>query len=192
MNRADRWRIALHESGHLVCGRTLSKWSLTVRAALLPDGSAAAGMADAHPALSPFRDAAMRAAGRRAEGLARLFGPPEKRERTDAPSPSADAPERLPKKQARQIVENFRRSKHFEPDGYMVAHFCVGSGEAGPREWGKVYRRVHAQSRLSVWIHRREIVAVAERLFLDGAVVLEGDPEQDEVFNNSPRRTVEA
>jgi hypothetical protein len=159
-----RWQTALHEAAHLVVGRKLNRWDCRCGAHIYFAGG---GFATLPEGLTEWATMVSTAAGARAERLARLFPPP--------PMPPA-----VPEigAEAGAVIADAQQAylRRMTPDEVEISKHCIKYEPGNFKDWVRRATRITAAARLEVWRHRREIVAIAERLYQTGCVIFEGDP----------------
>jgi hypothetical protein len=165
-----RWKISLHESAHLVTAVVLSHHrcipSKQACAWLLPDnaGLTHAGydeMANVHNVDS----AVYAAAGEHGERLVNRFRPPRLRTKPATITP-ATPPTGLSKETFKAICKSVRQVPR---DSDYVRAFCTQTRDGNL--WSKRYKEVHKQAAQIIKDHRREVIAIARKLYEHGLVL---------------------
>lgn len=177
---AALWRISLHEASHLITARALNTWNCECVARV--DPSAGLGVCTLPAGLSAFADAAVCAAGTRGEKLTRVFPPPRRKPLSPLPPPDTAAGIRARATRAAESEIMKRSRRNAADDDSRIAAFCASLNPSDPRDWMRVFRRVHALARLTAWQNRAEIRRVAEILFHEGIYQHTGDHAHEEYF----------
>jgi len=176
-SRAERWRVALHESAHIVTARAVNSWNCTASARVSDTGR---GVATMPHGLTRFADAVASAAG--TYGEESPFEAPARRRRP--PLPPAETADGIRARAARQCNEEAAQANFAgaRSDDEAVAAYCISLHPGDPDEWVAAHARVHDEAKRLTWDLRDEIKRVAMTLFHRGKVTLKGDPEHDQIF----------
>ncbi len=177
-----RWACALHEAAHLETARAMNLFNCSCHAALLP-GDDGGGLAQLPAGLTAWKCAVAIAAGEIGGKLAARY-PIPKRRHTDPPLPveSGNGGEDILPGLVRWAMSGHSDAVASASDDEHVARWCIAGHEAAPHEWARRHRRVKAAARLEVWRVRNQIHQTARALYLNGAVHLPGNPDEDAVF----------
>jgi hypothetical protein len=133
--------------------------------------------------LTRHADAVATAAGSHAEKLSKRYKPPLLAPRPTPPLPTELPPE-IAERRASAIAE-IRKSAYraiAKTDAQDLAEFCTSFQPGNPHDWLARHRAIHREARELVQKHRREIRAMARRLFVEGEVEIPGDPADNAFF----------
>ncbi len=168
--KAKRWRLALHEAGHLVTFRNLCLWNERC-AAYIRDGG---GYCEPPTHLTDANFAIGIAAGIYAERLAKRFQAPRARP-APAPTPATGATaEQL--RAAAVVDDTLRHIRRCGPDDDLIlARLCVKYAPGDPADWAERHAYFKQRARALVRKHAAEIQRVAVCLFKTGAFIYEGE-----------------
>ena len=173
MTTETRWLMALHEAAHLAVALDLSPFATTCFAAVFDGG----GLAHMPRGLHGFNHAVALAAGMTAARRLHREPIPE-RTPTDRPRPVEGVLD------ARHAVHEVSLPAHGTTgsDGEKLARYAVDLANNDANDAARRLRRVMAAARLAVWRNREHILALARELFLNGSVIVDGDPEHEAFF----------
>jgi hypothetical protein len=168
----QRWRIALHEAGHLVTWRAGNIWDTACSAVVRETGGYAsppAGLIDAAYAVGT-------AAGAYAEKL--RFPVPEV-EPIARPLSAADGAtaETIRAHAAADIT--FQRVQRGPDDARCLAPFCTKANPSDPADWKRMFDHFHKSARDLVRANAEEIRRVATMLFHAGEYTHPGTDEDN-------------
>ena len=157
-NPVYRWRVSLHEAGHLIVGLVLTPpRQRGLVAAVVLDGGG--GLAYAPLGLRSIDEMTMVAAGRAAEKFSERVKPP-------GPAPRAGALERaVLDTVVAGVKADFAAGG---TDDVEIARFCIAGVEHQPDEWIGRHSRIRFYAQLLVNDHAVRIVAAADTLFRTG------------------------
>jgi hypothetical protein len=180
--KTERWKIALHESGHAVSA--IVRGGRCDGVALLDDDS---GLCQTGELLGN-RDAYCIAAGPAAERLAEEYPapdctPPESRTLT------VDEIEQLPlfdtaRLVACQMAKTADTRRKFSSDDRLLAEWAISGNESDPESWAGRVAYAHEMAAEIVRHNAATIARIAEQLFVRGSLaesevktLFEGKPE---------------
>ena len=172
----ERWSVCIHEAGHAVAARHLLG-TAAPRATVFDLGGGVGGMTDdGGDSRIPktFGGAVVIAAGKAAERFA-----------ASTPAPIVTPSRPIQKLETIAPLEAARLSKYMpdiQSDEQTLAEWCVvlpttarQARAHDPRRWRERLLRAKWAARQFVIEHRIEILRVAERLYREGAVILEDE-----------------
>jgi hypothetical protein len=171
LEKHRRWRVSLHEADHVIVGVVLAKRahepSDRAGAALLCGGGLAyiGGHTDVGEPAFDLDGAVLAAAGEAGERLASRYRPP--RLKTPPAPITPDAPPTGMSAKTLALFEADHATATRDSDA--VRAFCT-RGRNGAL-WSKRWRAVHREAWRIVRDHRREVRAVARRLFADAVIL---------------------
>jgi len=155
-----RWRVCLHEAGHIVAGRLALKRA--VRAVVFDDNVGAAYLDIDGAIPGTFGEALAIACGPAAEALADKHAPPRV---PPVPVLTATYPGVATPLKA-QLPQS-------PPDAVAIAGWCIGGVESQPDRWVRRHNWIHREARIFVSRHRQEIVEAARDLYGRGIATLQ-------------------
>ena len=161
-----KWRICLHEAGHLLAGVRLL--GHTSQAMTFRDNI---GLAYIGVGGIPRTDAEATAVavGEVAEALSRKYSPPQVEMRT---CPDAERPEYVDRIKAGQFDDSFM------PDAMAIARWCIADCESRPYRWKRRYEWLYDQADAFVEEHELQILSLAQQLFSSGSLTVSASPTE--------------
>jgi len=155
-----RWKLALHEAGHLVVGCITSDRYTAGAQILLNECAPCAYLPEQD---DDFLCAAATAAGRAAEALAEQHDPPAVPRSRGKPSPE------LRTRALRKALTSDRRMSM--PDTVFLARWAIAHVEDEPLRWAQRLRWIYRVAEHYIGQHAGAVLALARILYVQGIVL---------------------
>ena len=184
ISNAELWRACLHESSHLYIYRAHCQGLFRPMQTAAVSETTGGGRGRSYGSTSPFYAAVAAAAGHRGEKLERYCRAP-KRKLSPPTQKDIATDKRLDPLLGKNIGRMVEEGASIPSDAEKVAAWCIVSSPENPREWVRVFRRVHAVARYEIWRNREEIIRIAKKIYQDGAYYRAAETDPHAVTNNN-------
>ncbi|NLF09678.1 MAG: hypothetical protein GX594_17105 [Pirellulaceae bacterium] len=162
-----RWRVSIHESGHLAVGLLLAA-DPSERAAAIIESRAGDGCAPIPKSLGHFDRMIAVASGPAADEMLEREPVPPLPVTRGRPVNVSSLP--VFPDEPREGGEGTAKEKS-DPDEVRIAEWCIEGCARRPWEWLRNHENITTEARRMVMEHRAAILAVAREVFRDGVWV---------------------
>jgi len=162
-----RWVSSLHEVGHVLAGVLLM--NTTSRAMVFSGGGGVASIGSTRDVPQSEEEAIAVAAGEAAESLARRYSWPQVELKPCLDVEQPEAAQRI----TTPTVDGTRMS-----DEVAIARWCIEGRERWSSAWKRRFEWLEDRAYAFVKTYEREIVALAEKLFVWGVITLPAEPAE--------------